>query len=164
MKEIKSQCNLTGDIEILRPLHFPKRNIKTKTKILFLPIRPDQMGRSARLRKCDQNSLSSRARGRPKDFWFFMYSKRVSFLCFCCCYVSRQNSGVLSMSLLLLFLYLKDQHTTGRRAVTRKRQKPALAFENVDFVDDVVIFVIVRINETRKVLYVKVRPRYYINK
>ena len=68
------------------------------------------------------------------------------------------------MSLLLLFLYLKDQHTTGRRAVTRKRQNPALAFENVDFVDDVVIFVIVRINETRKVLYVKVRPRYYINK
>lgn len=42
--------------------------------------------------------------------------------------------------------------------------KPALAFENVDFVDDVVIFVIVRINETRKVLYVKVLPRYYINK
>ena len=70
------------------------------------------------------------------------------------------------MSLFYYFsLYtLKDQHTTGRRAVTRKRQKPALAFENVDFVDDVVIFVIVRINETRKVLYEKVRPRYYINK
>ena len=129
MREIKRQCNLTGDIEILRSLHFPKRNIKTKTKILFLPIRPDQMGRSARLRKCDQNSLSSRARGRPKDSWIFMYSKRVSFLCFCCCYVSRQNSGVLSMSLLLLFLYLKDQHTTGRRAVTRKRQTSACLWE-----------------------------------
>ena len=68
------------------------------------------------------------------------------------------------MSLLLLFLYLKDQHTTGKKSGDAEAAKPALAFENVDFVDDVVIFVIVRINETRKVLYVKVRPRYYINK
>ena len=66
--------------------------------------------------------------------------------------------------LLLLLLYLKDQHTTGKKSGDAEAAKPALAFENVDFVDDVVIFVIVRINETRKVLYEKVRPRYYINK
>ena len=67
------------------------------------------------------------------------------------------------MSLLLLLLYLLD-HYNGKRSGDEEAAKPALAFENVDFVDDVVIFVIVRINETRKVLYVKVRPRYYINK
>ena len=67
------------------------------------------------------------------------------------------------MSLLLLLLYLLD-HYDGKRSGDEEAAKPALAFENVDFVDDVVIFVIVvRINETRKVLR-KVCPRYYINK
>ena len=79
--------------------------------------------------------------------------------------VSRQIFGVLSMSLFYYFSqYTWKININGQKSGDAEAAKPALAFENVDFVDDVVIFVIVRINETRKVLYVKVRPRYYINK
>ena len=62
------------------------------------------------------------------------------------------------------FSILERSTYNGQKSGDAEAAKPALAFENVDFVDDVVIFVIVRINETRKVLYKKVRPRYYINK
>ena len=119
------------------------------------------------------NSLSSRVspQQRPAQRFlnFHVLKKESSFSVFfrvaVVMWLSSNIWCFIDVTFQLLFtIYLKDQHTTGRRAVTRKRQKPALAFENVDFVDDVVIFVIVRINETRKVLYVKVRPRYYINK
>ena len=81
----KAKNNLTGDNEILRSLH-SKRNIKTKTKI-FLPIRPDQMGRSAStwLRKCDQVSLFqslSAAEAGPKILEFSCTQKESSFSVF----------------------------------------------------------------------------------
>ena len=167
----KAKNNLTGDNEILRSLH-SKRNIKTKTK-MFLPICPDQMGRSAStwLRKCDQFSLFqslSAAEAGPKILNFHVLKKsrvfqRFSKLLLLC--DSRQIFGVLSMSLFYYFSqYTWKININGQKSGDAEAAKPALAFENVDFVDDVVIFVIVRINETRKVLYVKVRPRYYINK
>ena len=90
----KAKYNLTGDNEILRSLH-SKRNIKTKTK-MFLPIRPDLMGRSAStwLRKCDQFSLFqslSAVEAGPKILEFSCTQKRVKFFSVfqsCCCYVT----------------------------------------------------------------------------
>ena len=105
----KAKYNLTGDNEILRSLH-SKRNIKTKTK-MFLPICPDQMGRSAStwLRKCDQFSLFqslSAAEAGPKILKFHVLKKsrvfqRFSKLLLLC--DSRQIFGVLSMSLFYYF-------------------------------------------------------------
>ena len=109
------------------------------------------------------NSLFSRVLWPAQTDSRFNILKKSQFLCFAVVVVSRQNFSVLSMSLRLLLLYLLD-HSNGKRSGDEEAAKPALAFENVDFVDDVVIFVIVvRINETRKVLR-KVCPRYYINK
>jgi len=51
------------------------------------------------------------------------------------------------------FTILERSTYNGQKSGDAEAAKPALAFENVDFVDDVVIFVIVRINETRKVLF-----------
>ena len=107
------------------------------------------------------NSLFSRVLWPAQTDSRFNILKKSQFLCFALCLSSKFS--VLSMSLLLLLLYLLD-HYNGKRSGDEEAAKPALAFENVDFVDDVVIFVIVvRINETRKVLR-KVCPRYYINK
>ena len=117
-------------------------------------------------------SLSSRVspQQRPAQRFlnFHVLKKSQVFQCFSklllLC-VSRQIFGVLSMSLFYYFsLYTWKINIQRAEERWRGSGKPALAFENVDFVDDVVIFVIVRINETRKVLYVKVLPRYYINK
>ena len=145
---------------------YSKKKYQNKNK----NIRPTYSSRSNRKKRCCNYvnlikvSLFQSPRPAQRFLIFNVLKKSQFFFVFVALCLSSKFLWCFIDVTYTTFTLLERSTYIGQKSGDAEAAKPALAFENVDFVDDVVIFVIVvRINETRKVLR-KVCPRYYINK